>query len=305
MNVLVSFVIAAYNVEEFVEACLESCQNQTYFNIEISIVDDGSVDGTLEKITTFNRNSSVRVVVDSFVKNRGKVAAFNRAFENAHGDYIAIMCADDICQPDRIQKSLHEMMDYDALCGDLCRFDSYTGQVLTTSLMRDYLSIDSDREFSFEELLLKPSVYGPTLFFKRSVAEDIFPVDECLTHEDWWIPLMLAKKKSIKYLHQVLVRYRVHKDQDTSIVNRFSSFSYWRYFRTREIYYYEKVLRSFEVDNQISHVIQNRINRQRLADTEFFVRLKAFFSLKKRNLIDFVTVLHPYLCYRWMKRKLL
>ena len=105
----VSFVIAVYNGEKYVEACVDSCLNQTYGNVEVCITDDGSEDRTLQIMQEFY-GADERVKIDSFGQNRGKVAAFNNSQAMATGELIVIFGADDVNYADRLEKSVAYML---------------------------------------------------------------------------------------------------------------------------------------------------------------------------------------------------
>ena len=84
---LVSFIIAAYNEESYIEECITSCINQTYSNVEICITDDGSTDNTWNIINKYYSNNPAKnLKIDRFHKNKGKIAAFNNSFAMSSGD---------------------------------------------------------------------------------------------------------------------------------------------------------------------------------------------------------------------------
>ena len=86
-----SIVIAAYNIENYIEKCINSCINQTYGNLEIIIVNDGSTDGTLKKILSIKDDRII--VIDK--ENEGVTAARNIGMLRATGDYILFVDGDD------------------------------------------------------------------------------------------------------------------------------------------------------------------------------------------------------------------
>lgn len=102
---LVSVIITAYNAEKFVEQALLSIVNQTYRNIEIIVIDDGSTDQT-PKILQKVRKLDNRVHIINSKRNLGPSLASNIGINLAKGDYIARMDADDIASPQRIEKQL-------------------------------------------------------------------------------------------------------------------------------------------------------------------------------------------------------
>jgi hypothetical protein len=99
MKMLVSILIPCYNSEGWINQTLESVLAQTWERKEIIVVDDGSTDGSLAVAKSFE-SSSVKVISQ---KNRGASAARNRAFQEAQGDFIQYLDADDFLAPDKIE----------------------------------------------------------------------------------------------------------------------------------------------------------------------------------------------------------
>ena len=99
---LVSILIPLYNSEKHISETIKSALNQTYKNIEVIIVDDGSTDNSYTIAKRFNSNM-VKVYQQ---KNRGACAARNLAFKNSTGDYIQYLDADDVLSPDKIEKQI-------------------------------------------------------------------------------------------------------------------------------------------------------------------------------------------------------
>ena len=101
---LVSVLIAAYNEEDWIEKALESIVSQTYKNIEIIVVDDGSTDDTL-KILETKRQEDRRINIIT-QENKGLTRSLNIGISKCNGKYIARMDADNISRKDRIQKQV-------------------------------------------------------------------------------------------------------------------------------------------------------------------------------------------------------
>ena len=99
---LISVIIPAYNVEQYIARCLDSVRSQTYRNIEIIVIDDGSEDGTKAICDEYAAiDSRIRVV---HKKNAGVAAARNDALDMASGDMIAFADADDYMETDMLEK---------------------------------------------------------------------------------------------------------------------------------------------------------------------------------------------------------
>ncbi len=101
MDKLVSVVIPAYNAENSIKECLKATMSQTYKNIEIIVIDDGSDDGTLDAVNSMcSMDSRVRVIRQI---NAGPSVARNHGIEEAKGDYVVFWDADDYSEPDLIE----------------------------------------------------------------------------------------------------------------------------------------------------------------------------------------------------------
>lgn len=102
---LVTVVIPVYNAGTFLRAAVESIIKQTYQNLEIYIVDDGSTDGCMD---------SISMLVDPRItiwrqENAGKAVAVNRALDAAKGEFWMVQDADDISYPERVQRQVNAM----------------------------------------------------------------------------------------------------------------------------------------------------------------------------------------------------
>lgn len=97
----VSIIIPCYNNQVFIKDAIASTINQTYGNVEIIVIDDGSTDGSLEIIKSFDSK-----IYWETGKNRGAPLARNRGIEIAQGEYIKFLDADDILLPDCIEKQI-------------------------------------------------------------------------------------------------------------------------------------------------------------------------------------------------------
>lgn len=97
---LVSVVIAAYNMGAYVPFAIGSALDQTYDNIEVIVIDDGSTDGTRDAISVYESDPRVRYL---YQENRGQAAAKNRGVRESRGDYVAFLDADDVWVPEKLE----------------------------------------------------------------------------------------------------------------------------------------------------------------------------------------------------------
>jgi glycosyltransferase involved in cell wall biosynthesis len=117
---LISIVVPVYNSEKYLEKCLVSLINQTYKNIEIIVINDGSTDGSLDIAKQLAKRDS-RVKVYS-KKNGGLSSARNHGIEKASGEYIGFVDSDDYidCNMysylyDALEKNIHKFLFVDGI----------------------------------------------------------------------------------------------------------------------------------------------------------------------------------------------
>lgn len=280
---LVSFIIAAYNEERFIKECLDSCLNQTYPNIEVSVTDDGSTDRTWE-ILMENFQSNPRVVLNRFDKNRGKIFAFNNSYRHAKGDFISVIGADDVCFPDRVEKS-HRFLkenNFDLVFGKKEYCDE---NLLPINYGQRKVRRKSIR---LERILFDNICDGPTLFLNRTIAEKCFPIPENLSFEDWWIGFISILYGKAGFLNRDLVKYRQHGNNDNANIRDSQIIARVKKdFSRHDAYYtcfYTEIEKNTELVNRDKYLKLIRLNsvyRKLFMEDDFSKRLKLFPGLIK------------------------
>ncbi len=109
----ISVIIPAYNAAGYIEGCLKSLERQTHANIEIILVNDGSTDGTEEKIRQYIENSKLSIRYFS-QENYGQAYTRNFGIEQAEGEYIAFVDSDDYLDEDYLEQLYSAAETYDS-----------------------------------------------------------------------------------------------------------------------------------------------------------------------------------------------
>lgn len=216
---LISIIIPAYNIENYIAKCLDSLLNQTYKNLEIIVVDDGSGDNTGNVIDNYEaKYGNIKVI---HKKNAGVSAARNSGIEVASGDYIGFVDGDDTVDEEMFDMLINNAIKYDAdisHCGYKMVFPSRTDYYYNTGIF-----IEQDNELGLKDLLIGSRV-EPGLWnkiYKKELFNDI-KVDESIKiNEDLLVNYYLFKKakKSIFY-DKCFYNYTIRKGSAaTSKVN--------------------------------------------------------------------------------------
>ncbi|EOU1563262.1 glycosyltransferase [Clostridium perfringens] len=166
----VSIVVAAYNIENYISKCLESIVNQTYGNLEIIVVNDGSKDNTIEKINNFAKLDRRIVVINK--NNEGLSEARLSGYNQSTGEYILFVDGDDWLENDAIEILYNECKKYKC---DIACFDCIVDYGKTKVNAKK--SIGECKIYNYEEFLeelligkIQPSIWNK--FIRRNFIEE-------------------------------------------------------------------------------------------------------------------------------------
>lgn len=232
-NNLVSVLIPAYNHENYIQETIESIINQTYPNIELIILDDGSKDKTWEKITELKPKCENRFVKIHFEtkQNEGTCITLNKLLKLSSGEFVYIIASDDLTKPQAIEKEvkfLQDNPDYALAVGDNEYVDSMGKQIfrtpktftsniknakyktvkefLSSKLKIDFLSDD----FGSYKTLYKENYIPNGYLIRKNIFETIGNFTKNAPLEDFWLMLQISKYKKMKYIDEILFSYRIH-----------------------------------------------------------------------------------------------
>ncbi|KHJ39624.1 putative glycosyltransferase EpsJ [Pedobacter glucosidilyticus] len=218
MNDLISVIIPCYNSEKWIIACLESVINQTYKNLEIIVVDDGSTDNTAKEINAIQDNR----IKYYFKQNGGLSSARNFGIKKALGEWIAFLDSDDSWEENKISIQLSESKNYDAIYCDFHNIDIYD-----EIIKEDHNFNPASFNFDFKKAILSNNKIpgGSSMLIKKQVITNIGFFNEKLTlGEDWeyWARLIWNDYK-LKFIDKKLTKIRKHFDS----MQKTSSESSW------------------------------------------------------------------------------
>ncbi|WP_407271095.1 glycosyltransferase [Radiobacillus sp. PE A8.2] len=203
----VSIIIPFYNCK-YVGKAITSALQQTYQNIEIIVVDDGST-RYVDKIAPFR--NFITYVKKS---NGGTATALNEGIRRAAGEYVVWLSSDDEFLPEKVETQLAFMKKQDAQI-------SYTNFSLINGRSRVTMSkcnVSFPNKLAFyKSLKAGCTINGSTIMIKKALFQDVGMFDDSLRYAndyDLWIRMILTY--AISFLDQPLTRYRVHRNMGTN-----------------------------------------------------------------------------------------
>lgn len=213
LSPLVSVIIPAYNASSFIGQTLESVLSQTYKNIEVLVVDDGSRDKTPEIVKSFAQRDRRVMLLQQ--PNQGVAAARNLAIAHSGGEYIAPVDADDIWYPLKLEKQVQCMTAADASVGLVyCWYTWIDEQGLIIGKYQDY-DIDKPEGNIYAALVYRNFVgHASSPMMRRSCLDKVGGYNCKLKEnnaqgcEDWDIYLRIAESYAFALVPEFLVGYR-------------------------------------------------------------------------------------------------
>jgi len=221
-NSLVSVIIPAYNHEKYIHETIESIINQTYRNIELIILDDGSKDSTWDKIQEIKDKCEKRFARIHFEtkENEGTCKTLNKLIYLAKGEFIYLIASDDIAKPDAIElevKFLSKNKDYALCVGDNEYIDveSKPCDIENCKTFVKYYEKAKGFKFTSKKFGQYNTIYSGNYIpngymIRKSILEKtgLFTPEAPL--EDFYLMLQISKYAKMKYIDKVLFSYRMH-----------------------------------------------------------------------------------------------
>jgi teichuronic acid biosynthesis glycosyltransferase TuaG len=223
---LVSVIMPCYNMERFIAFTIESVQRQTYPHWELLIVDDASIDGTVDIIQSHcTQDERIHLAVKP--KHSGIADTRNQCISMAKGRFLAFLDADDVWHPDKLEQQLKFMMDrkigfsyssYDCIDEE--------GNPLGKT-------VKAIRDLNYEAYLRNTIIGCSTVMVDKTIVGEVV-VPNFRTSEDTATWLNILKKGFLAYaIHQPLTSYRIRQYSASSNKLKASS-DLWRVYRQNE-----------------------------------------------------------------------
>lgn len=220
MAALVSIIIPVYNLENYIENCLNSIISQTYKNLEIICIDDGSADLSGDKIKAMAKKDDRIVYIRQ--DNKGVSVARNTGLDYAHGDYVMFVDGDDYLhfQAVEIFENSIEKSEYDIVC-------SYEQSTISTHEQMMNISSYNCETVDYKKLFseVNGSVIGKSVWAKiirRDFAVKVkFPVGISNGEDGHYIIRLLDKNAKVGLINLKLYYYFTR--ENSTVTSKFNS----------------------------------------------------------------------------------
>ena len=262
-NPKISIIVPIYNVEKYLNKCVDSILKQTYKNIEIILVDDGSQDSCPRICDTYKKQDSRVVVIHK--KNGGLSDARNYGIMKSTGEYVGFIDSDDYVEPTMYEELITGMIKNDCLLGECGVKCIYSDKIVVSNSNKEYVldsTIAIKKYYSSKKCNKIPRTAVWSKVFHRSLfADKLFPTGEI--HEDYYLVMRcMVESKKIYYIEKPLYNH---------IYTNVSSITSAP-FNEKDLY------KEIQFKNTYQYLIRNNmIDEANLAMKEYFNLCKQFY----------------------------
>ena len=268
---LVSVIVPSYNTAQYVPDAVRSILGQSYQNLEVRVVDDGSKDNTREVMQAFANDPRVFY---HYQENRGESGARNTGIRESKGELIALLDADDLWMPRKLELQVpcfKEHPEVGVVYTNTVHVDANNNEIPTYRTKRHNGRIT-------EKLFGENFVTGATSMFRRECFNDEMYDETFKTCADYDLSLRLSVKYQFYYLDEVTYRYRMWPGQVSNARNQLKFHDDSVRMRNKFLARYPDLLPKAVVDEMWAEMFASRamtmmrLDRKRSAAVEDLVK---------------------------------
>ena len=212
MRPKVTAIMPVLNGERFIDEAIQSIADQTYKNIEFVVLDDGSTDGTFQRIEAFRNKLEVRYVRHE--SPLGIAASVNDGLRHATGDMIAFLDHDDAWFPEFLETQVSYLEGHPDVGMVHCDFQTIDrdGRIIEKSVAACRGRVRPSGNV-FPQLFMDSFIVGNSVLIRRECFTRLGVFDESLPWGDYNMWLRISRHYKIDYVNKVLTKYRQHQTQ--------------------------------------------------------------------------------------------
>ena len=205
---LVSIIIPAYNAARYLSEAVNSALHQTYSDVEIIVVDDGSTDNIKDIARPYREAGKIQYI---YQENKGLSAARNTGIRAARGEYIAFLDSDDLFLPDKLEKQVRYLEEHPACDICYCNLKHFYEEEPDRMLQLQYRYYSGAD--AFPHLLWKNFINPLSVVLRRSVFDHYGYFNESMRRSEDWDMWVRAAYRGARFdfLPEALARYRMRR----------------------------------------------------------------------------------------------
>ena len=208
----ISIIVPIYNSEKDLDQCIESIVNQTYKNLEIILVNDGSTDNSINVCKKWKSNDSRIILIDK--QNEGVAKARNDGLKRATGDYIGFVDHDDFIDPKMYETMLKDMQEHNVdivMCSSTGVYEDGT----TTKAYPSYKSFVIDKENLIKRMQNYEKIFCSSVWsklYKKEVVGNLMFDTEIILGDDYYFNgIAYTNIDKLYYDERSLYNYRIRE----------------------------------------------------------------------------------------------
>lgn len=224
MTPVVDILLATYNGERFLKEQLDSIFNQSYSHFQLFVSDDGSTDGTLKIIRSYQSQYPDKIFFMINEHKQGVLNNFWKLIHSSKSDYVMFADQDDVWLPDKIKLTLQKMLQQNQTIPLLVHTDL---QVVNEDLKElspsfwKFAKLDPLNGKNLSRLLVQNVVTGCTCMVNRELIRYLSKEPPEAMMHDWWMALVAASFGELFTIPETTILYRQHR-QNILGVNKFT-----------------------------------------------------------------------------------
>jgi len=208
----VSVIMPAFNCGKYIDESIKSVLNQSYRDLELIVIDDGSIDDTAMVVRKYSGNPKIRYVRNSAKK--GPSAARNKGIGLAEGDFITFLDADDIFLKHKVVEQL-KVLEKKGACAVCYANEIYFTDDAAKEIVSNYYHFSGDVFYYLKRsnfIAICSMMAKSEILKEHKFDEDV----KLIGHEDWELFLRLAYKGiNFLYIDKLLTKIRIRPDSTT------------------------------------------------------------------------------------------
>lgn len=233
MQPLISVIVPIYNVENYLSVCIESLIHQSYKNIEIILVNDGSTDGCELICSEYKKLDSRIIVINK--KNGGLSESRNEGMKLSNGEYLMFVDSDDYISLDCIEYLYNLLITNNSnlAIGGVEKFDDSTDKTIWSTFNGKELIDIYSKEEAIKDMLINGCASWGRLYERKTHENILFPLGE-INEDEAIVIKILDKCDRVIKTNRVVYKYRYRRQSITSTAWHLKKMDW--YFHAKENY---------------------------------------------------------------------